>query len=195
MIDSGAEHGAYPAIIGSGANGLIWHYTDNGDVLEAGELIVMDYGASFGYQTMDITRTWPVSGEFTELQERAYRAVLEAQKAVIAAMRPGVTRQETRDIAREIVARRGFDDRYASGAGHFVGMAVHDVGDHSLPLQEGMVIAVEPIIEIPEENIHIRIEDTVLITADGAEILSAAVPKEVDELLAIVGTKKRGASE
>ena len=75
--------------------------------------------------------------------------------------------------------------RFASGAGHFVGMGVHDVGDYSLPLQVGMVIAVEPIIEIPEENIHIRIEDTVLITEDGAEILSAAVPKEVDEVLAL----------
>ena len=70
----------------------------------------MDYGASFGYQTMDITRTWPVSGEFTELQERAYRAVLEAQKAAIAAMKPGVTRQETRTtVAKKIVEKWGFD--------------------------------------------------------------------------------------
>lgn len=187
MIGNGAEHAAYAAIVGSGANGLVWHYNENGDRLEDGELIVMDYGASFGYQTMDITRTWPVSGRFTDIQERAYRAVLEAQKAVIAAMRPGVTRQETREISKAIVRKWGFDDRYASGAGHFVGMGVHDVGDYSLPLREGMVIAVEPIIEIPEEDIHIRIEDTVLITADGAEILSAAVPKEVDELLALVG--------
>jgi Xaa-Pro aminopeptidase len=187
MIANGAEHAAYAAIVGSGANGLIWHYAENGDPLEDGELIVMDYGASIGYQTMDITRTWPVSGRFTDIQERAYRAVLEAQKAVIAAMKPGVTRQETREISGEIIRKWGFDDRFASGAGHFVGMGVHDVGDYSLPLQEGMVIAVEPIIEIPEENIHIRIEDTVLITADGAEILSAAVPKEVDELLALVG--------
>jgi len=187
MIGNGAEHAAYAAIVGSGPNGLVWHYSDNGDELQDGELIVMDYGASFGYLTMDITRTWPVSGEFTELQERAYRAVLEAQKAVIAAMKPGVTRQETREISQRIVRKWGFDDRYASGAGHFVGMGVHDVGDYSLPLRAGMVIAVEPIIEIPEENIHIRIEDTVLITEDGAEILSAAVPKEVDELLALVG--------
>ena len=88
MIANGAEHAAYPAIIGSGPNVTVWHYNDNGKQLRDGELIVMDYGASFGYQTMDITRTWPVSGEFNELQERAYRAVLEAQKAVIAAMRP-----------------------------------------------------------------------------------------------------------
>jgi Xaa-Pro aminopeptidase len=187
MIRNGAEHAAYAAIVGSGGNGLVWHYNDNGDRLQDGDLIVMDYGASLGYMTMDITRTWPVSGKFTELQERAYRAVLEAQKAVIEAMRPGVTRAKTREISKEIVRKWGFDDRFASGAGHFVGMGVHDVGDYSLPLQVGMVIAVEPIIEIPEEKIHIRIEDTVLITEDGAEILSAMVPKEVDELLALVG--------
>ncbi len=88
--------------------------------------------------------------------------------------------------------RWGFDSRFAHGAGHFVGMAVHDVGDYSLPLEVGMVIAVEPIIEIPEENLHIRIEDTVLITEDGAEILSADVPKEVDEMLALVGRRVGG---
>jgi Xaa-Pro aminopeptidase len=192
MIAGGAEHAAYPAIVGSGPNVTVWHYNDNGRRLEAGDLVVMDYGASFGYQTMDITRTWPVSGRFTELQERAYRATLEAQKAVIAAMKPGVSRQETHDIAQRIVERWGFDARYAHGAGHFVGMGVHDVGDYSLPLEVGMVIAVEPIIEMPEENLHVRIEDTVLITPEGAEVLSAGVPKELDEVLALVGRAAEG---
>jgi Xaa-Pro aminopeptidase len=191
-IRQGADHAAYAAIIGSGPNVTVWHYNENGRRLEDGDLLVMDYGASFGYQTMDITRTWPVSGAFSELQEKAYRAVLEAQKAVIAAMRPGVTRERTHEIAREVVERWGFDSRYAHGAGHFVGMAVHDVGDYGRPLEVGMVIAVEPIIEIPEENLHIRIEDTVLITEQGAEVLSAGVPKEVDELLALVGRRAGG---
>jgi Xaa-Pro aminopeptidase len=189
MIGNGADHAAYAAIVGSGPNVTVWHYNDNGRRLESGDLVVMDYGASFGYQTMDITRTWPVSGTFSELQEKAYRAVLEAQKAVIAAMKPGVARERTHEIAREIVERWGFDPRHAHGAGHFVGMGVHDVGDYDLPLQAGMVIAVEPIIEIPEENLHIRIEDTVLITEDGAEVLSAGVPKEVDEMLKLVGRR------
>jgi Xaa-Pro aminopeptidase len=186
MFSNGAEHAAYPAIVGSGPNVNIWHYNSNGKELRDGELIVMDYGASFAYQTMDITRTWPVSGKFTELQERAYRATLEAQKAIIAAMVPGATRQETRDINRRIFDKWGFQDQSASGAGHFVGMAVHDVGDYSLPFQVGMVIAVEPIIEIVDEDLHVRIEDTVLITENGPEILSAAVPKELDELLALI---------
>ncbi|MDX1645234.1 MAG: Xaa-Pro peptidase family protein [Thermoanaerobaculia bacterium] len=192
MIREGAEHAAYAAIAGSGPNVTIWHYNANDRRMEAGDLVVMDYGASVGYQTMDITRTWPVSGRFTELQERAYRAVLEAQKAVIAALGPGVERSATHEIAKRIVRRWGFDDRYAHGAGHFVGMGVHDVGDYSSPLRAGMVIAVEPIVEIPEEEIHVRIEDTVLITPDGAEVLSSAVPKEIDDLLPLVGRSVQG---
>jgi Xaa-Pro aminopeptidase len=140
-----------------------------------------------GYLTMDITRTWPASGEFTELQERAYLCALEAEKAVIAAMVPGVTRQETRAISEEIFERWGFTNQYPGGAGHFVGMSVHDVGDYDAPLQAGMVIAVEPIIDIPEEDIHVRIEDTVLVTEDGPVVLSAHVPKELDEVLKLVG--------
>ena len=149
----------------------------------------MDYGASMGYLTIDITRTWPASGEFTELQERAYRCVLEAEKAIIAAMKPGVTRQETREIAAAIFEMHGFSGQYPGGAGHFVGMSVHDVGDYSLPLQAGMVLAVEPIIDIPEQDLHVRIEDTILITEDGREVLSAHVPKELDEVLALVGRR------
>ena len=190
FLQHGAEMEAYPAIVGSGPNGLIWHWVKNDRQMEDGDLLVMDYGASFAYMTMDITRTWPVNGKFDELQERAYRAVLEAQKAIIAAMRPGATRAETTEICRAIYDRWGFEDKPAHGAGHFVGLSVHDVGDGALPFEPGMVIAVEPIIEIPERNIHIRIEDTVLITEGEPEILSAAVPKEVDELLALVGSAK-----
>jgi Xaa-Pro aminopeptidase len=146
----------------------------------------MDYGASLGYQTMDITRTWPVSGVFDALQERAYRADLEAQKAIIAAMKPGATRAETRDICKAIYDRWGFSDQRPFGAGHFVGLSVHDVGDPNLPFEAGMVIAVEPIIEIKDKRLHIRIEDTVLVTPTGPEILSTGVPKEVGELLALI---------
>ncbi len=190
FLKHGAEMEAYPAIVGSGPNGLIWHWVRNDRQLEDGDLVVMDYGASFAYMTMDITRTWPITGTFDEVQERAYRAVLEAQKAIIAAMRPGATRRETTAICREIYDRWGFEDKPAHGAGHFVGLSVHDVGDSSLPFEPGMVIAVEPIIEIPERNIHIRIEDTVLVTEGEPEILSAAVPKEVDALLALVGSSR-----
>lgn len=186
MLKHGAEGAGYPAIVGSGPNVNAWHYQDSSRQLREGDLVVMDYGASMGYLTMDITRTWPVSGRFSELQERAYRCVLEAEEAIIAAMKPGVTRQETRQIARAVFEKWGFQNQFPGGAGHFVGLSVHDVGDSAMPLKEGMVIAVEPIIDIPEENLHIRIEDTVLITEDGAEILSAHVPKQLEEVLALM---------
>jgi Xaa-Pro aminopeptidase len=185
-VRHGVQVAGYPAIVGSGAKGLIWHYNDNGKPLEAGETVVMDYGGSLDYQVIDITRTWPVSGVFDETQLRAYQCVLEAQKAIIAAMKPGATRAQTRDISKAVFKKWGFDDRNAGGAGHFVGMSVHDVGDSNLPFEPGMVIAVEPILEIKEKNLHVRIEDTVLITKAEPLVLTASAPKEVPELLALI---------
>lgn len=189
FVKGGAESAAYPAIVGSGPNVNIWHYDRSERRMENGDLVVMDYGPSFGYETMDITRTWPVSGVFDEVQLKAYKAVLEAQKAIIAAMKPGATREETAKIAKAIFDKWGFPDPKAAQAGHFVGLAVHDVGDASLPFAPGMVIAVEPIIEMRDKRLHIRIEDTVLVTDGDAEVLSSGVPKEVDEVLALI--KKR----
>ena len=85
--------------------------------------------------------------------------MLEAQKAIIAAIRPGVTRSVVRKIAEDIFKKHGFDPRYAY-VGHYVGMSVHDVGDWNLPFEAGMVMAIEPIIDMPEQQLHIRIEDT-----------------------------------
>ncbi|HXH25519.1 MAG TPA: Xaa-Pro peptidase family protein [Vicinamibacterales bacterium] len=185
MLKHGIQSAAYPAIVASGPNGNQWHYNANGRRMNAGELVVMDYGGSLDYLTIDITRTWPVSGHFTDRQLKAYQAALEAQKAIIAAIRPGVARSVVRTIAEDIFRAHGFDPRYAY-VGHYVGLSVHDVGDWSLPFEAGMVMAIEPIIDIPAEQLHIRIEDTILVTPDGAEVLSAAVPKEVDELLALL---------
>ena len=185
---SGADGVAFPAIVASGPNALTWHYAANSRQLEADDLVVMDFGADIGHLTMDITRTWPVDGRFSDRELRAYRCVLEAQKAIIAAMRPGATRADTVEAEKAILEKWGFADHRAGGAGHFVGMAVHDVGDEAAPFAPGMVIAVEPILEFAAEELHIRIEDTVLITDDGAEVLTAGVPKELDELVALVGT-------
>jgi Xaa-Pro aminopeptidase len=185
-VRHGVQIAGYPAIVGAGPNGLIWHYQDNGKRLEPGETIVMDYGGALDYQVIDITRTWPVSGEFDEVQRRAYACVLEAQQAAIAAMRPGATRAQTREIAQAVFKKHGFDPQYAGGAGHFVGMSVHDVGDASLPFEPGMVIAVEPILQMADRNLHVRIEDTVLVTDGDPEILTAAAPKDVGELLALM---------
>jgi Xaa-Pro aminopeptidase len=186
LFRNGVQGNGYPAIVGTGANVNVWHYQENGRKMEAGDLVVMDYGGSLDYQVIDITRTWPVSGTFDELQLRAYKCALETQKAIIAAMRPGHTREETRNISKDIYARYGFGDQRPASAGHFVGMSVHDVGDYREPFRAGMVIAVEPIIEIPDKHLHVRIEDTILITDGDPVNLSAAVPKEIDDVLAIV---------
>ncbi len=186
LFRNGVQGNGYPAIVGTGPNVNIWHYQDNGRQMNAGDLVVMDYGGSLDYQVIDITRTWPVSGRFDELQLRAYQCALETQKAIIAAMRPGATREQTREISRVIYKKWGFEDQRPASAGHFVGMSVHDVGDYREPFRPGMVIAVEPIIEIPAKQLHIRIEDTVLITDGDPLILSAAVPKDVDEVLALM---------
>ena len=185
LFKHGFQAAAYPAIGGSGPKGNQWHYEDNGRRMTAGELVVMDYAGSLDYMTMDITRTWPVDGRFTDAQRVAYRGVLEAQKALIAGIRPGVTRSAVRKIAEDTFRRHGLDPRYAY-VGHYVGMSVHDVGDWDLPFETGMVMAIEPILDLPERQMHIRIEDTILVTPSGAEVLSAAVPKEVDELLALL---------
>ena len=185
LLRHGAQAAAYPAIVGSGPMGNRWHYEDNARQMNAGDLVVMDYAGSLDYLTMDITRTWPVSGRFSDAQFKAYRTTLDAQKAIIAAIRPGVTRETVRTIAEDIFRKQGFDPRYAY-VGHYVGLSVHDVGDWSLPFEAGMVMAIEPIIDIPEQQLHIRIEDTILVTPNGAEILSTGVPKEVDELLPLI---------
>jgi Xaa-Pro aminopeptidase len=185
LFKHGLQAWAYPAIVASGPNGNQWHYEDSSRRADAGELIVMDYGGSLDYLTIDITRTWPVSGAFTEAQRKAYVATLETQKAIIAAIRPGVTRGTVQKIAEDVMRGHGFDPRYAY-IGHYVGLSVHDVGDWNLPFQAGMVMAIEPIVDLPDQKLHIRVEDTILVTDTGAEILTGTVPKEVDPLLALL---------
>jgi Xaa-Pro aminopeptidase len=185
LLKHGLQGAAYPAIVASGPMGNRWHYEDSGRRMSAGELVVMDYAGSLDYLTVDITRTWPVSGRFTDAHRRAYQTVLEAQKAIIAAIRPGVARDVVRTLAEDIFRKNGFDPRYAY-VGHYVGLSVHDVGDWSLPFEAGMAMAIEPILDIPEQQLHIRVEDTIVVTPTGAENLSAGVPKEIDDLLAIM---------
>jgi Xaa-Pro aminopeptidase len=190
LFRHGVQGNGYPAIVGSGPNVNVWHYNDNGKALKDGELVVMDYGGSLDYQVIDITRTWPVSGRFDDLQRRAYQCSLEAQQAIIAMMKPGVTRADTRKVAEAIYKKYGFPG--GSSAGHFVGMSVHDVGDPQQPFEPGMVIAVEPIVEDASKQLHVRIEDTVLVTEGEPLVLSADVPKLMDEMLRLVGSRARG---
>lgn len=187
----GARGDAFSPIVASGPNTMILHYSANSRQMIEGDVVYMDYGSDYQYYTSDITRTWPVSGRFTTDQEKMYRCILEARDAVIAAMKPGVTLNQLRDIAGEVYKKHGFDKEFqALGRyiGHTVGISVHDVQhpDRERPLVAGVVFNVEPLLEIPEKKIHMRLEDTVLITPNGAENMTASVPATIEEIYALI---------
>jgi Xaa-Pro aminopeptidase len=191
ILGNGAKGAAYPPIVGSGPNSCVWHYDKNERKAEAGELVLMDFGADLDYLCMDITRTWPVSGRFTPEQREVYEIVLAVQKACIEAYKPGVTSADVRKHVADVMKRKGLDARgLRGGIGHYVGMCVHDVGPRGGGLKEGMVFAIEPALYYPEKNFGIRIEDTVLITKDGCEVLTKDVPKELEEIERLMSGKK-----
>lgn len=192
----GARGDAFTPIVASGPNTVVWHYERNSRQMQAGEVVLMDYGADFEYYESDITRTWPVSGTFTPEQERMYRCILEARASLIAAIKPGVTLGQLQDVAEAVYTKHGFRQEFlALGryVGHYVGLSVHDVGSDALAtgvaLQPGVVFNVEPIIEFPAKKIHMRLEDTILVTATGAENLTAGVPADLDAVYALVKQK------
>jgi Xaa-Pro aminopeptidase len=181
IIKGGAKSAAYPPIVGSGPNTCIFHYEKNSRRVEEGDLVLMDFGANLDYLSMDITRTWPASGKFTPEQRRVYEVVLAVLNACLEAYKPGVTAEDVQKHVEEVMRKKGLDARgLRGGFGHFVGLGTHDVGPRPLALEEGMVFAVEPALYDPEKNMGIRIEDTVLITKDGCEVLTKDVPKEID---------------
>jgi Xaa-Pro aminopeptidase len=185
MLDAGCEGNAYDPIVASGPNATVLHYSRNARRMEPGELVLMDVGASCGGYATDITRTVPVGGTFTPRQRELYLAVLGAQKAALAAVKPGATLAELNKIARAYLdAHGGLAKHLNHRISHGVGLEVHDfpVSTSTEPLQAGMVITIEPGVYIPEEKLGIRIEDTVLVTADGARVLSATLPVEPAEI-------------
>jgi Xaa-Pro aminopeptidase len=184
----GASGPAFFPIVGSGPNSCFVHYEANNRKTEAGDIIVMDFGADYRYYESDITRTFPSSGHFSEEQARIYQIVLDAQKAGLDRVRPGATFFEVHEAARRVLARFGLDDYLTHGVSHYVGMSVHDVGK-SEPFEPGVVITVEPGVYIPAKNLGIRIEDTVLVTKDGCEVLTRDVPKDISEIERLMSEK------
>jgi Xaa-Pro aminopeptidase len=179
---SGARYSAYPAIVGSGPNSCILHYFRNGRRIEDGDVVLIDAAAEFGRYAMDVTRTFPASGRFTSEQRRVYDAVLRAQTAAKALVRPGARISDIQQRAQKVLDDAGLGDRFTHGCCHFVGLDVHDVGDREGVLAPGMVLTVEPGAYLPEKGFGIRIEDTFLVTESGAENLSACMPSDPDEI-------------
>jgi len=177
----GAGH-AFDPIVGSGPNALKLHYTQNDGPVEAGHLLLVDTGAALAGYMGDITRTFPVDGKFTSRQREVYEVVLRAQKAAIAASRPGVLLGDLHAVAWDVISDAGYGEYFVHGLGHNIGLETHDVGDLHAPLTAGAVITIEPGIYIPEEQIGIRIEDDIVLTEGEPRVLSGDVPKEVEEI-------------
>jgi Xaa-Pro aminopeptidase len=189
-LKGGARGMAFAPIVGSGPNSCIWHYDANGRKTEAGDLVLMDFGADLDHMAMDISRTWPVSGVFSPEQRAAYEVVLTVEKACLEAYRPGATAADVQAHVAEVLKAKGLDGRGERGGfGHFVGLGTHDVGPWIARLEEGMVFAIEPGLYYPEKGFGIRIEDTVLITKDGCEVLTRDAPKEIAEIEKLLGRR------
>jgi Xaa-Pro aminopeptidase len=193
----GAQDLAYYMIICSGENHPYLHYYEHDRLLEDGDFLVIDVGPDLGYYDIDITVSYPVNGKFTPRQKELYEACNAVHEACMQVYRPGLTREQCRLEVQEILTEQGYDlskdyfQRMRGGFGHYVGMAVHDVGGGPNELKPGMVFANEPLCVFPDENLGVRIEDTILITEDGCENLTAGIPRTVKEIEAHM--KKRGA--
>ena len=186
--DSGAQGLAYPAIVGAGSHANTWHYFFNRSRIEPGGIVVFDFAADLDHMTMDITRTFNIDGKFTPEQARWYNVDLECQKAVIDMLRPGNTYEQAAEAGKKVFDREGIGSQWYGWPGHFVGLATHDVMLAKGPIQAGQVVTVEPIVEFPDKHWHFRVEDTILITPTGPEVLSSSVPKEMSEVEKLVGS-------
>jgi Xaa-Pro aminopeptidase len=200
----GAEDVGYPSIVGGGENSCILHYESNRKKLVEMDMLVSDVGAEYHGYSADVTRTYPVNGKFSEEQKLIYNIVYDAQAAGIAKCKPGEDFRAPHKAATEVVQKRLMElgiiktpsesmKYFFHGTSHYLGLDVHDEGTHGR-LQPNSVITVEPGIYIPfgsdcDEKwwgIGIRIEDDVLITETEPEVLSACVPKTVDEIEALM---------
>lgn len=193
---------AFPTIVAGGKRGTILHYQENCQPVYDGELVLIDLGSTCCHYCSDISRTFPINGIFTSRQRELYEIVLQAQKLVIQSAAPGKTLKELDDIVVQFYEKalpeagllhdgKTVRDYYYHGVSHPLGLDTHDI---CLPeyetLCEGMVITVEPGLYVEEEGIGIRIEDDLLITAQGAVNLSEHILKTPDEIEAFMKSRK-----
>ena len=196
----GAKKQAFPTIAGSGINGCMMHYGTNHCVVEDGTLILLDLGAKYKNYCSDITRTYPANGKFSPRQREIYELVLKANRAVAEAAKPGMTTRELNDISNQVLAEgliaMGLIQDAADavkfsihGVSHPIGIDVHDISLAGDVLQPGWIISDEPGLYIDDEAIGIRIEDDLLITEDGCEVLSKDLIRDPDEIEAFMADR------
>jgi Xaa-Pro aminopeptidase len=194
----GCSREAYAPIVGTGFNSTVLHYDALDAEIKDGDVVVLDVACEYGGYAADLTRTLPASGKFTPRQREIYEIVLGAQNAAMVATKAGVRPRELDQIARNYINSHGKDlhgnslgQYFIHGLGHGLGLDVHDPTDYTAPLQAGMVITDEPGIYIPEENLGVRIEDDVLVTADGYKLLSERLPRDPAEIEKIMAEGRK----
>jgi Xaa-Pro aminopeptidase len=197
---------AYTPIIASGRNACALHYIANCAECRQGDLLLLDVAANYANYNSDLTRTIPVGGKFTPRQKAVYNAVLRVFRQSCDNLKPGKLwkdwQQETEQlIEKELVDLKllttsrikkqdpdnpALKKYFMHGAGHPIGLDVHDVGFTTEPMQAGWVMTVEPAIYVPEENFAVRIENTIVIGEDGNTDLMAKIPIEAAEIEALM---------
>jgi Xaa-Pro aminopeptidase len=190
---NGARGPAYRTIAGTGFNATVLHYHHNNQPLSDGELICIDSAAGYHGYSADVTRTYPVSGRFTERQREIYEIVLKAELAGIAAAKTGATFGQIDKAARDIIVKAGYGDYFIHGIGHHIGLETHDITPEG-PIPEGAIITVEPGIYLPEEKLGVRIEDDVLVGRKPT-VLTAMIPKTVAEIERLMARRPEEAPE
>ena len=177
------------------------HYNTNREEIRPGSLLLMDLGAKYGNYCSDITRTFPADGKYTPRQKQIYNLVLSANRAVAEAARPGITLKDLNDIAKKVLGEglkelgliaeaEEVGKYYMHSVSHSIGIDCHDACFTGDVLQPGWIISDEPGLYIDEEEIGIRIEDDLLITEDGCQVLSREIPKDPDEIERRMGAGK-----
>jgi Xaa-Pro aminopeptidase len=209
MMSEGCERVSYPSVVGSGFNSTVLHYMTNENVMEGGEVVVIDAACEFSMYASDLTRTMPVNGHFTARQKEIYTIVLGAQNAARDAFVVGkskigaVTQRSAPDptnldkVAYDYINTHGKDlhgeplgKYFVHSLGHPVGIDVHDPTDHVDPFEVGSVFTIEPGIYIPEEKIGVRIEDTFYVDAKGHLVnFAAKLPHTPEEVEAAMKSK------
>lgn len=194
----GVRQKAFQTIAASGKNGTILHYVQNDGKTKDGDLILFDVGAQVGWYNGDLSRTFPVNGKFTDRQKMVYNIILEGQKKVIQAIRPGTPFEQLNEILKEhyfvelqkiglVETKDDVSKYYYHGVSHYLGAETHDIGRYmTTKLKPGMVLTVEPGLYIEEWEIGIRIEDDVMVTEEGCDVLSKDMIKTVEEIEAFM---------
>lgn len=193
---------AYASIIASGDRARILHYINNNQECLDGELVLMDFGASYGGYNADLSRTVPVNGKFSKRQKEVYNACLHLHDYAKSLLKPGIsiidytdkvgdeaTSQFIKigllnksDVKNEDPDNKAYRKYLYHGISHHLGLDVHDVGTRTLPIQAGMVFTVEPGIYIEEEQMGVRIENNIWITKTGNKDLMKNIPITIDEI-------------